>query len=346
MVDSTGKNDQGGANRPPTSQDVAKKAQVSRATVSFVLNNTPDARISEKTRQNVLKAAAELGYVPHYAAKSLRSMQSDLVLLPFFDWPYNQDSIHFLQIFARKLDQEGFTVMHRYFGKSRGTELAARIAAMHPIGVFFESTEMAPDDIAMLRRHGVKALFAMDYGERKYADLPSIVIDFTEAGRLVAEHFIGEGHRRIGVVVPEDPRIRSMGVQRYEGIRRTAEQAGVSVDRFDLDFSLDSAASLVESWRSKGPPSALFTYNDEFGMLFMRVLKDHGFAIPGDIALVGCDDLPMCVLLSPRLSSVSMGMTDSADGIAEEFIKLIRNPDLSDPVLSRPNFELVIRESG
>ena len=338
--------EQSKAMRPPTSQDVARKAQVSRATVSFVLNNNPDARISEQTREKVLKAAAELGYVPHYGARSLRSMQSDLVILPFFDWPYNQDSISFLQSFARLLDEDGFTVMHRYFGKSKGTELANRIAALHPAGVFFIATEMSSSDIEVLRKQGVKALLSMEYSERRHTDIPSIVIDFTAVGDLVGKHFISKGHKRIGVIVPKDKRINAFGLQRYEGIRRSAEAAGIQIERFDLDFDHGDAIELVNGWSPGEQPSALFTYNDEFGMLLMRVLEDKGFSIPNDIALVGCDNLQLCTLLKPRLSSVSIGISDTAFNVAQCFIQLIKDPDPEESVLFRPEFELVIRESG
>src|SRR3954453_20407331 len=83
--------------RPPTSADVARLANVSRATVSFVLDNVWDNRVSEETRERVLKATEELSYVPHAMARSLRAGQSNLVLMPFFDWPHNLDSMAFLQ---------------------------------------------------------------------------------------------------------------------------------------------------------------------------------------------------------------------------------------------------------
>src|SRR5689334_6002200 len=91
--------------RPPTSADVAQLAHVSRATVSFVLNNVWDNRVSEETRERVLKAASELGYVPHAMARSLRAGRSNLVLMPFFDWPYNLDSLSFLQQLETQLEE-------------------------------------------------------------------------------------------------------------------------------------------------------------------------------------------------------------------------------------------------
>src|SRR5207302_10665646 len=77
---SPGKDEVQAPQRPPTSADVARLANVSRATVSFVLNNVWDSRVSEETQERVMKAAEELGYVPHAIARSLRAGRSNLVI--------------------------------------------------------------------------------------------------------------------------------------------------------------------------------------------------------------------------------------------------------------------------
>src|SRR5207302_3032403 len=97
--------------RPPTSLDVARLANVSQSTVSHVLNDVRDSRFSEETRERVLAAAQELGYVPHAMARSLRSGRSNLVILPFFDWPFNPSSLRFEQTMAARLGELGYTVM-------------------------------------------------------------------------------------------------------------------------------------------------------------------------------------------------------------------------------------------
>jgi DNA-binding LacI/PurR family transcriptional regulator len=93
--------DSSAARRPATSNDVARLAGVSQATVSYVLNDTPGKRITAQTRARVLDAAARLGYVPSASAQSLRSGQSNLVLIPIPDIPVGQAFIAFLNGCAR-----------------------------------------------------------------------------------------------------------------------------------------------------------------------------------------------------------------------------------------------------
>ena len=97
---------------------------------------------------------------------------------------------------------------------------------------------------------------------------------------------------------------------------------------------------------AQGPQAdRAFTYNDEYGMMLMRILQDAGFCIPDDLALVGCDNLPIDELMRPRLTSVLIGAADSdGSGIAELLDGLIRGTVGEDSVrfLSKP--QLIVRE--
>jgi DNA-binding LacI/PurR family transcriptional regulator len=330
--------------RLPTSQDVARLAGVSRATVSYVLNAAPGARISETTRQRVEKAAAELGYIPHKFASSLRSGHSDLVLLPFFDWPYNQNSINFLRELALQLDNLGYSVMLRFFGSRDRKTLAQKIATFHPIGMISVAGEFTKKDIDILSRNGVKAVLA--YGAVRASPIPSVSIDFTSAGECAGRYLASKGHRHVAVIVPRDPRILHLGLQRLEGFRRIAKETGMKVEKVELGYDTRQAAALAASWVNPARPGAVFTYNDEYGMLLMAALQEAGFHLPADMALVGCDDLPLCEMLRPRLTSVNLGSGSPAHQVAVYFDQMIRGQTPT----GSPNIPLVcnivVRESA
>src|SRR5690348_9778570 len=95
--------------RPPTGADVARRAGVSPATVSFVLNDVPDSRIPDETRARVLAAAQELGYVPNAGASALAAGRSQLVLLPLLNMPYSQTNSIYYDHLADRLGQLGYT---------------------------------------------------------------------------------------------------------------------------------------------------------------------------------------------------------------------------------------------
>ena len=324
--------------------DVAKRANVSRATVSYVLNGTPGARISPETRERVLKAASELGYIPHKIASSLRSGHSDLVLLPFFDWPYNQNSIDFLRHLALELEQFGYSVMLRFFSSRDRKSLAQKIASFHPVGMITVAGEFSKKDVNILSRNGVRAILA--YGAAPSEFIPSVSIDFTSVGECVGAYFASKGHQHIAAIVPRDPRILRLGLQRLEGLERCASPHRLNVERVDLDFNSSEAASLAAKWKKGQHPSAVFTYNDEYGMLVMSALQDAGLDIPADIALVGCDDLPLCEILRPRLSSVNLGSSSPAREIAAYFNQSIQGQEPSESASIPLICKMVVRESG
>jgi DNA-binding LacI/PurR family transcriptional regulator len=330
--------------RPPTRADVARLANVSGATVSFVLNDVQTARISEATKERVRAAAAKLGYVPDELASSLRSGRNDLVLLPFFDWPYNQSSISFVQELARQLDRMGYSVMLRFFGQKDKRDLARRIASFHPAGVIVMSEELSPKDDEILARNGVRAVLV--YGGTTGDPARTVPIDFTSAGELVGRYLLGKGHSRLAGIVPRDPRIVRVGIQRFEGLCRAAEGHNASIERIDLDYDTGQAAELAAAWKQGPRPSAVFAYNDEYAFLLLAALQDAGLRVPEDIALVGCDDLPLCELTRPRLTSMHSNAPERIAALVTYFDALIQDRAPEKPPDLGLSFELVVRESA
>ncbi len=330
--------------QPPTSQDVARRANVSRATVSYVLNHVEDARISEATRRRVLQAAEELGYIPHKIASSLRSGRTDLVLLPFLNWPFNQNSLIFYERLAQGLDRLGYSVMLHFFGQSDKESLARKIAAFHPIGVIVGGHDLTPADVELLNRNGVRAI--LSYEATPEARIPSMVMDFEVVGRRVGEYFQAKGHRQVAAVVPKDERIRHIGLQRLKGLQQAAAATGLHVERVDMNYNVQEAAALARKWKAGPHPSAIFTYNDDYGLLLMGALQDAGLSVPEEVALVGCDNLPLCEMVRPRLTSV----TNPSDILVNNFVTAFHQMVLGQVPPHTTNLEwdcqIIVRDSG
>lgn len=330
----------------PTSQDVARLARVSRATVSYVLNDTPNTRISEATKTRVKAAAAQLGYVPHEMATSLRAGRNDLVLLPFFDWPYNQSSIAFLQALTLQVDSLGYAVMLRLFKHSDKAATIRKIASFHPVGMIVPADALSPADVEILKRNGVRTILAYSYGETPRAATPDVRIDFTPIGALAAEHLAALGHRRLAGIVPRDPRIAAIGKQRFEGVARVAEARGLEVERVDLDFDVSQAVALATRWRQGPRPTGVFTYNDEYALLLTSALQDVGLRVPEDVALVGCDNLSIGELVRPRLTSIALDSSAHVVQIAAHFDALLQGRASEAPLVIPTRCGMVARETA
>ncbi|QGZ52047.1 LacI family DNA-binding transcriptional regulator [Streptomyces sp. QHH-9511] len=308
----------------PTSADVARLAGVSRATVSYVLNNTAAVRISEPTRRRVREAAEELGYVPHAAARSLRAGHSRMVLLPTAHVPIGPLYSQFfneLQWSLRRLD---YTVVQYGSLGLEADEAARAWAELRPVAVVsLGQVQLTPQGVEILKRSGAKAVITL--GSQRVEGAHALVMDQGRVGRVAAEHLIEVGRRRIGVVVPEEPGLEMFAERRLEGARQAVAGTGATVVPLPLRYEEDSANELAGRWRALGL-DAVFAYNDEYAMLLMRALQDVGISVPEETAVVGSDDLLLGRLLRPRLSTVQIDMVIGRH-LAELVDSAVRDPE-------------------
>ncbi|MEV5969392.1 LacI family DNA-binding transcriptional regulator [Streptomyces sp. NPDC051921] len=308
----------------PTSADVARLAGVSRATVSYVLNNTAAVRISEPTRRRVREAAEELGYVPHAAARSLRAGHSRMVLLPTAHVPIGPLYSRFfndLQWALRRLD---YTVV-QYGSVGLDADEAARAwAELRPVAVVsLGQVELTPAGVELLKRSGARAVISV--GPQQVPGTHALVMDQSQVGRVAGDHLIERGCRSIGVVMPQEPGLEMFSGPRLEGVRAAAAEAGATVVPLPLPYEEEAANVLAGRWRELGL-DGVFGYNDEYAMLLMRALQDAGVAIPEETAVVGSDDLVLGRLLRPRLSTVHIDMVVGRR-LAELVDRAVREPD-------------------
>ncbi|MEU8760238.1 LacI family DNA-binding transcriptional regulator [Streptomyces sp. NPDC048659] len=308
----------------PTSADVARLAGVSRATVSYVLNNTAAVRISEPTRRRVKEAAEELGYVPHAAARSLRAGHSRMVLLPTAHVPIGPLYSRFfneLQWALRRLD---YTVV-QYGSVGLDPDEAARAwAELRPVAVVsLGQVELTAQGVGLLKRSGAKGVITV--GPQRVEGTHALVMDQAQVGRAAGAHLVERGCRAIGVVLPEEPGLEMFSGPRLEGVRAVAGPAGAEVVPLPLRYEEEPAGALAGRWRELGL-DGVFAYNDEYAMLLMRALQDAGIDVPGETAVVGSDDLVLGRLLRPRLSTVHLDMVKGRE-LAELVDRVVRDPD-------------------
>ncbi|MFG2483811.1 LacI family DNA-binding transcriptional regulator [Streptomyces virginiae] len=303
-----------------TSADVARLAGVSRATVSFVLNDTQGHRVSAGTRARVLDAAKQLGYVPHAAARSLRAGRSNLVLMPssisaigrlVSDWV---DDLH------SELDRFGYTaVLHA--GRFADPVDAARAwAELRPAAVVaLDGDRFTPQAAEVLARAGVRGMLA--FASHPVEGVHTIGFDHTRIGATAAEHLIARGRSRIGVVMPQERGLGTLAEPRLAGAESVAARHMATVTPVELAYTRESASALARRWRSLDLDAA-FTYNDEYAALLLHALQAEGIGVPDEVALVGCDDLVLATLQQPALTTVRLDMP-SAARIADAVHELI-----------------------
>ncbi|MER8187591.1 LacI family DNA-binding transcriptional regulator [Kitasatospora sp. NPDC094015] len=324
-----------------TSADVARAAGVSRATVSFVLNETPGARVGETTRARVLAAAKELGYVPHAAARSLRAGRSDLVVVPVSVSAIGRLFSEWIDEIETALGQLGYTVV-LHGDRTADPVAAARVwAQLRPVAVVaVNDSRMTAEAGRVLTRAGVRAVVAG--AAEPVPGVTTFIGDQSEIGAAAIGHLAERGRGRIGVVMPAERGLSAFSGPRLAGAERAAAEHGVSVTTLPMRYTDDAAAAIAVLCREL-ELDAVFGYNDEYAALLGAAFGDLGVAVPQDVALVGADDLLLGQVVRPRLTSIRYQLP-SAELFAETVDRLVRDGDA--PQLPRVRFELVPRQSS
>ncbi|WP_420037584.1 LacI family DNA-binding transcriptional regulator [Streptomyces sp. cg28] len=287
-----------------TSTDVARLAGVSRATVSFVLNNTQTHRVSEATRTRVREAARQLGYVPHAAARALRAGHSNLVLIPASVSAVGHLVSTWLDALHSELEERGYTaVLHagRYADASAG---ARAWAELRPAAVLaLDGDRLTAQAVQVLRSAGVGAVLAL--AAHPVEGVHALPFDHARIGEIAAEHLVARGRRRIGVIMPRERGLDTFARPRLEGVRAVAARSIATVTEVPMEYTRASASELAAAWGDLGLDS-VFAYNDEYAALVLHALQGAGFTVPGDVAVVGADDLVTATLQNPPLTTVRL----------------------------------------
>ncbi|MEU6776695.1 LacI family DNA-binding transcriptional regulator [Streptomyces sp. NPDC046759] len=293
-----------------TSADVARLAGVSRATVSFVLNNTQAHRVSEATRTKVLAAADALGYVPHAAARSLRAGRTSLVLIPAAVSAIGRLVSGWIDDLHTELERYGYTaVLHA--GRFADPVTAARAwAELRPGAVLaLDGTSLGAAGVDVLRRAGVQAVMAL--APQPVEGVYTVVLDDRRVGVLATEHLVARGRRRIGVVMPRERGLSAFAEPRLAGARSVAARTTAAVTPLEIEYTQASAAELAGGWAERAL-DGVFAYNDEYAALLLGALRDAGVDVPGEVAVVGCDDLVTAALQRPALTTIRLEVPSAA----------------------------------
>ncbi|CAL9353015.1 Ribose operon repressor [Streptomyces sp. enrichment culture] len=326
----------------PTSADVARLAGVSRATVSYVLNNARAVRISEPTRRRVREAARELGYVPHAAARSLRAGHSRMVLMPAPAFPVGPLYSKFINDLQAALSLLDYTVVQYGTVGVHDDEAARAWAELRPVAVLVPGSGLGPRGVEVLKRSGARAVVTL--GPETVQGAHALLMDHDVVGHSAGAHLFDRGRRRIGVVVPGEPGLDTFSAPRLAGVRAAVHGTDATVTELPLAYDEEAAARLAARWRDLGL-DAVFTYNDEYAMLLMRALQDEGIRIPEETAVVGADNLTLGRLLRPRLSTVHLELP-SGQELADLVDRAVRDPAAAPEAHKVLGASVVRRESS
>lgn len=325
-----------------TSADVARAAGVSRATVSYVLNNAPGRALTAETRETVLRVARELGYQPSPLATSLKRGRSNTVLFPLPGVVMNHVLSALFSACTDALAPAGLSLVLDMSRFEQPEAQAAAWAGVAPAAVLDLVLHHDDSALGLLRSRGVPVLSAGAPGDDRAWE--STGDQFArEQRRTQVQLLAARGHRDLRWVLPQalpgavDPRTTRRLLDDTTREART-HGARVGVDRVHLE----GIGAAVAGWSRL--PDAVFAYNDTYAIAVMTALQHRGVRVPQDVAVVGADDEPAGRAVTPALTTVAGDFRDFAAAVADAVQQTLAGR--SSPPLPVPEVVVLARESA
>ncbi|MGD0346418.1 MAG: LacI family DNA-binding transcriptional regulator [Terracidiphilus sp.] len=332
---------------------LAEHLGLSQTTVSLVLNNSPSAKsIPKETCERVAEAAKRLNYRPNYFARSLRRSKSMSVgvLAPDLSEGY------FTRVMSGVVEELNhahyffFTACH-YWDKELLERYPRLLIERAVDGFLLLNTALdelsVPVPVVAISAHSAAS------------KVTNIVLDHYMAAKLALKHLYDLGHRRIAFM--HGPAAIPDSVYRWAGIQMVAQELDLKTDAsltvhldqsgwplktgqhpMDPQIAYEPTRALLENNRDV---TALFCFNDTAAMGAIRAIKDAGLDVPGDISVVGFDDITSAAFSTPSLTTVHQPLFEMGQKGAKLLLERIANREKQFPAEIEVSPELVVRES-
>ena len=326
-----------------TSAEVARLAGVSQSAVSRVF--TPGASASAKTVEKVRAAAEELGYRPNVLARSLITGRTRIIGL-VVAYLENQFYPMALELLSRALQGRGYHIL--IFMAENSTERVPQVMAelldYQVDGIITASVAMSNDLTSRCDAAGIPVVM-FNRGQDD-ARLSEVTSDNISGGRRATQFLIDGGHKRIAHVMGWQG--SSTGRDRAEGFRQAMAATGLDpVDMVDGMYSRDVAADVTRVVYQGGQrPDAIFVGNDHMAFAVMDTLRyDLGLSVPGDVSIVGYDDVPMAAWGAYGLTTIRQPVNRMVQATVEALLDQIEGGSAA-PTKTRIDGPLMVRTSA
>lgn len=311
-----------------TINEIAKLANVSKGTVSKVLNNYP--HISDEMRERVMKIVHETGFQRHHVAQMLASARSNMIglIIPsgaksVFADPYFP---HLTEHITRACNAHGFTVsLLLYYTEEENISATKTILTSGLLdGVILSGDRKDNAMLPLLIRTHTPFVFLgrpMNGEKIHFVD-----IDNFDGGKMATEYLIQRGHQRIGII---GCNLNWASEYRYEGYCSALRENEIHYDP-DLvtfgDFSMDSAYEAMKKLL-RADADAVFVVSDTMALGALRCIREHGLKVPDDVAVIGYDDLPVALHADPPLTTIRQPIQEQTKRAVEMLTHIIESPD-------------------
>jgi LacI family transcriptional regulator, repressor for deo operon, udp, cdd, tsx, nupC, and nupG len=327
----------------PTIDEIAKLCNVSKTTVSRVLNNHP--YVSKEKREQILSVIKELDYTPNSLARNLRSNKTHIIAIsvPNIDHPFFAQLIKGVSQEALANDYK-VLIYQTFYNKKTELELMDLLKNKEVDGIILCSLENDWLLIQPFLKYGPIVL-CNEY--HNTASIPVICYDEFVAAYMAVNHLIEKGHKKIGFCY--DTSYSEAQRQRKEGYLAALSDHNLLYKKewlFGKAFNIEDGFRIFEEiHKLKEKPTALFTGNDQVAAGIIKKAISSGYRVPEDLAIIGYDNQSICQVTSPTITTIDIPIIELGQQTVLKMLHYIRQNDkIKREVVKLPT-KLVIRES-
>ncbi|MCZ8083962.1 MAG: LacI family DNA-binding transcriptional regulator [Rhodobacteraceae bacterium] len=307
-----------------TLKDVAERAGVSRSAVSRTF--TDGASVSARTRAKVEQAADELGYAPNALASSLTTGRTKLIGLIANNF-HNPLILEVFDLFTRGLQDRGLRPLLVNLSGATDPAASVRMLRQYSVdGVIVASSTLPPSFAAAFRQAGLPVVHA--FGRPSPApDVPVVGIDNIACGRMAAEALIARGYTIVAFL--GGPQAATSTQDRAAGFLKAlaAHPQITTSTSFATDYSFDAGRAEMQRLLTQSPAQAYFCGDDLLAVGAMSAIEEAGLQVPGDIGLIGLNDMEMSRWQNIGLTTIRQPVSDIIDAAIELVVATIEHPE-------------------
>lgn len=330
-------------------KDIARRAEVSEATVSLVLNQKPG--VSTFTRDRILKLAREMDYgATQRQVLSTRTGTIRFLKIATHGHTVNRDHNVFLADYIDGLTRSaralGYNLEISAFAGAGIEEIVNSVRGASLKGIVVLGTELGPEAIQSFAHLPMPFVFLDTY----YDFLPFDFVDMNNKDAVydIIMHLIENGHESVGFV--RSPVNTHNFFLRDEGFHQTMTELGMSiptVNVFNVDSTFDGAyRDMLELLEGRAEmPTALFCTNDIMAYGTIKALRERGWRVPEDVSVVGFDDLPSSAVMEPPLTTMQVSKKRMGEMAVQLLSMRVENEESGPPMKIQIGGSLVVRES-